>query len=40
LLNTGGRRHADLFIATAQAMGLDLQSFGDASGGALPGLLA
>jgi hypothetical protein len=40
LLNTGGRRHADLFIAMAQAMGLDLQSFGDANGGALPGLLA
>ncbi len=39
VLNTGGRRHADLYIAMAQAMGHSMGSFGDASGGALPGLL-
>jgi len=40
VLQTGYRRHADLLVAIANAMGDSLGSFGDASGGALPGLLA
>ncbi len=40
LLNYSGRRHADLLISLAQAMGQDLTRFGDASSGPLPGLLA
>jgi hypothetical protein len=40
LLSSGYRRHADLLIAIAQAMGDPLTAFGDASAGALPGLLA
>ncbi len=39
LIDTGGRRHADLWIALAQAMGHSIDSFGDTSSGALPGLL-
>ena len=39
LLSHPGRRHADLLIALANAMGDPLESFGDNSGGALPGLL-
>jgi hypothetical protein len=40
LLDTGYRRHADLLLAIAHAMGNPLGSFGDASSGPLPGLLA
>jgi hypothetical protein len=40
LLSFGYRRHADLLVAIAQAMGDPLTGFGDASAGALPGLLA
>jgi hypothetical protein len=40
VLQTGYRRHADLLIAIANAMGDPLTSFGDASNGPLPGLLA
>ncbi len=40
LLDAGGRRHADLWIALAQAMGHPIEAFGDVSGGALPGLLS
>jgi hypothetical protein len=39
LLDNGYRRHADLYIAIAQAMGDGLMSFGDTSSGPLPGLL-
>ena len=39
LLSFGYRRHADLLLAIARAMGDDLGSFGDASSGPLPGLL-
>ncbi len=39
LLDTGGRRHADLWISVAHAMGEMLTSFGDASSGPIPGLL-
>ena len=34
-----GRRHGDLWVALAAAMGVDPGRFGDASSGALPGLL-
>jgi hypothetical protein len=40
LLDVGYRRHGDLFVAIANAMGDPLTGFGDASSGALPGLLA
>lgn len=40
LLHYSGRRHADLLISLAQAMGQDLGRFGDASSGPLPGLLS
>jgi uncharacterized protein DUF1552 len=40
VLQLGYRRHADLYVAIANAMGDNLTSFGDASNGALPGLLA
>jgi hypothetical protein len=39
LLDAGGRRNGDLFVALANAMGDGLSRFGDGSGGALPGLL-
>ena len=38
-LQTGGRRHSDLWVALARAMGEDLWSFGDASSGPLDGVL-
>ncbi len=40
LLQFGYRRHADLLLAIAHAMGDRLGGFGDASSGPLPGLLA
>lgn len=40
LLDFGGRRHADLLLTIAHAMGQTWPSFGDASGGVLPGVLA
>jgi hypothetical protein len=40
LLSHPGRRHGDLLLALARAMGNDLPHFGDASAGPLPGLLA
>jgi hypothetical protein len=40
LSDLGYRRHADLLLAIARAMGDSAQSFGDASAGPLPGLLA
>ena len=40
LLNVGYRRHADLLLAIARALGDDLTSFGEGSNGPLPGLLA
>jgi len=39
LLHTGGARHADLYIALAQAMGLSLDHFGDQSNGPLTGVV-
>jgi hypothetical protein len=39
LLSTGGRRHADLLISLARAMGHDIDAFGDAWGGPVPGLV-
>ncbi|MFO0550203.1 MAG: DUF1552 domain-containing protein [Polyangiaceae bacterium] len=39
LLNTNGRRHADLLVSIAQAMGHDMQNFGDNSSGPIPGLV-
>jgi hypothetical protein len=40
LLELGYHRHADLLVTLARAMGADLQQFGQASSGPLPGLLA
>jgi hypothetical protein len=40
VLNVGYRRHGDLLIAIAHAMGDPIGYFGDASSGPLPGLLA
>lgn len=40
LLSYPGRRHADLFLSIAHAMGVDMGSFGDASSGPLPGLVS
>jgi hypothetical protein len=34
-----GRRHGDLLATIAQAMGADVDTWGDAGTGALPGLL-
>ncbi|HEY5952482.1 MAG TPA: DUF1552 domain-containing protein [Kofleriaceae bacterium] len=39
-MDVGYRRHGDLYVALANAMGDNLTSFGDASAGPLPGLLA
>lgn len=39
LLDFGYRRHGDLWVSVAQALGDGLGSFGDASSGPLPGLL-
>ena len=39
-MDVGYRRHGDLFVSIAQAMGDGIGSFGDASGGPLPGLLS
>ena len=39
VMQLGYRRHADLYVAIANAMGDNLTSFGDASSGPLPGLL-
>ena len=40
VMNVGYRRHGDLLVAIANAMGDGIGSFGDASSGPLPGLLA
>lgn len=40
LLDLGYHRHADLLVGIAHALGDPLDSFGDASSGPLPGLLA
>jgi hypothetical protein len=40
MLDVGYRRHGDLWAALATAMGQRTDSFGDASGGVLPGLLS
>jgi hypothetical protein len=40
LLQLGYRRHADLLLSVANAMGDGITSFGDASNGGVPGLLA
>ncbi len=39
LLDYGGRRHGDLWVSVAQAMGEPVTWFGDSSQGALPGLI-
>ncbi len=39
LLDFGGARHGGLFASIAQAMGSNVQTFGDAGAGPLPGLL-
>jgi hypothetical protein len=39
-MDVGYRRHGDLFVSLAQAMGDGISSFGDASSGPVPGLLA
>lgn len=39
-MNVGYRRHGDLLVAIANAMGDGIGNFGDASSGPLPGLLA
>lgn len=39
LIEAGGARHGDLYIALAQALGDDLWRFGDASSGPLSGVL-
>ena len=38
LLDAGGRRHADLLVSIARAMGHPIDHFGDVCGGPLPGL--
>ena len=38
-VNTGYARHGDLWVALAQAMGVDCWRFGDASSGPLSGVL-
>ena len=40
LIDAGGARHGDLWVALARAMGADLWRFGDASAGPLSGVLA
>ena len=40
LLDVGTRRHGDLWVSVAQAMGEDLWRFGDSSSGPIPGLLS
>jgi len=40
LLDYGARRHGDLWVSVAQAMGEGISWFGDASSGALPGLMS
>jgi hypothetical protein len=40
IFNLGYRRHSDLFVSIANAMGDGLTSFGEASSGGVPGLLA
>jgi len=40
LIDTGYRRHADLWVSVANAMGQPTEWFGDASGGGIPGLLS
>lgn len=40
LVDVGYRRHGDLWVSVANAMGDGLAQFGDASGGAIPGLLS
>ncbi|MBL9017459.1 MAG: DUF1552 domain-containing protein [Myxococcales bacterium] len=40
LLNLGYRRHADLLVSIANAMGDSIGSFGEASSGGIPGLLS
>jgi hypothetical protein len=39
-LDYGGRRHADLLLSIAHAMGQGLSGFGQGSSGGLPGLLS
>ena len=40
LLSTNGRRHGDLYVSMAQAMGQSFDGFGDASSGPIPGLVS
>jgi len=40
IFNLGYRRHADLLLSIANAMGDNISAFGDASSGGIPGLLA
>ena len=40
LLDAASRRHADLYVAIAQAIGDPMTTFGDTCGGVLPGVLA
>lgn len=40
LMNLGYRRHSDLLVSIANAMGDSLGAFGEASSGGIPGLLA
>lgn len=40
VMSLGYHRHADLFVSMARAMGSNVNQFGDASQGPLPGLLA
>ncbi len=39
LLDVGYKRHGDLWVSVAQAMGEDLWRFGDSSSGPIPGLM-
>jgi hypothetical protein len=39
VLTYDGRRHGDLLASIAQAMGADVNTWGDAGAGALPGLM-
>jgi hypothetical protein len=40
LIDTGYRRHADLWVSVARAMGQSTEWFGDASSGGVPGLVS
>ena len=40
LLDVGYRRHGDLFLSIAEAMGQPTSAFGDASSGPIPGLVS